>query len=352
MFAQTPPESICVIRLSAIGDTCHALAVIRAIQDTWPETAITWIIGKTEATLMADIPDIEFIIFDKSKGRNSYGDVRKQLAGRKFDIALCMHASLRANLLCRMISSPLRLGFDYARARDFQWLFTNQRIEAAPREHAMEAMMGFVRHIGIPQRELRWDIPLSAAHLDFAARYQSAGRPILLISPCSSLRSRNFRNWSAENYAAAANHARNKFGCEIILTGGKSELELEYGRTIAKLCDKNLHNLIGKTSLKELLALLSVSRVLICPDSGPAHMATAAGTPVIGLYATSNPDRTGPYLSRDLCVNMYPEAVGRFLGKKVEDLRWGQRVRDPRAMGLIRLASVNQRSDQVFSADS
>jgi heptosyltransferase I len=132
MFKQSPPESICVIRLSAIGDTCHALAVIRAIQDTWPETEITWIIGKTEASLMADIPDIEFIIFDKSKGWGAYVDVRNQLAGRKFSIALCMHASLRANLLCRLISTPNRLGFDYRRARDFQWLFTNQRIEATP----------------------------------------------------------------------------------------------------------------------------------------------------------------------------------------------------------------------------
>jgi len=352
MFNQSPPESICVIRLSAIGDTCHALAVIRAIQDTWPETRITWIIGKTEASLMADIPDVEFIIFDKSKGRGAYADVRQQLAGRDFEIALCMHASLRANLLCRLISTPVRLGFDYRRARDFQWLFTNQRIEGMPHEHAMEAMMGFARHIGIPQRELRWDIPLSPAHLEFAAGYQSAGRPILLISPCSSLRSRNYRNWSAENYAAAANHARSKFNCTVILTGGKSELELEYGRTISKLCDNSLVNLIGKTNLKELCALISASRVLICPDSGPAHIGTAVGTPVIGLYATSNPDRTGPYLSRHLSVNVYPEAVGRFLGKTVEDVRWGQRVRDPGAMGLIRLASVNQRMDQVLSTSS
>ena len=349
MFKQSPPESICVIRLSAIGDTCHALAVVRAIQDTWPETPITWIIGKTEASLMSDIPDIEFIIFDKSKGRYAYADVRNQLAGRKFDIALCMHASLRANLLCRLISTPIRLGFDYQRARDFQWLFTNQRIKAAPHEHAMDAMMGFARHIGIPQRELRWDIPLSVAHREFSAVYQSTGRPILLISPCSSARSRNFRNWSAENYAAAANYACNKFDCIVILTGGGSELELEYGCTISRLCDQSLVNLIGKTSLKELFALISISWALICPDSGPAHMATAAGTPVIGLYATSNPDRTGPYLSRDLSVNVYPEAVGRFLGKTVHDLRWGQRVRDPGAMGLIRLARVNQRIDQVFS---
>ena len=84
MFKQSPPDSICLIRLSAIGDTCHALAVIRAIQDAWPDTQITWIIGKTEAGLMADIPGIEFIIFDKSKGRAAYADVRKALNDRKF----------------------------------------------------------------------------------------------------------------------------------------------------------------------------------------------------------------------------------------------------------------------------
>jgi len=350
MFKQSPPERICVVRLSAIGDTCHALAVIRSIQDTWPETRLSWIIGKTEASLMSDIPAVEFIIFDKSKGARAYADVRRQLSGQEFDIALCMHASLRVNVLYPLIATPLRLGFDYRRAVDYQWLFTNRRIAARPHEHSMEAMMGFARHIGVPKRDLRWDIPLSPAHLDYAGQYASADRPLLSISPCSSLRSRNFRNWSVENYAAAANHARNKFNCTVVLTGGNSDLEQEYGRAINKLCGNQLVNLIGKTSLKQLFALLSASRLLICPDSGPAHMATAAGTPVIGLYATSNPARSGPYLSQDLTVNAYPDAAAAYLGKSVDALRWGQRVRDPRAMGLIRLASVTRRIDQVLSS--
>jgi heptosyltransferase I len=349
MFKQSPPESICVVRLSAIGDTCHALAVVRAIQDTWPETRVSWIIGKTEAALMADIPDVEFIIFDKSKGRAAYSDVRLQLRDRKFSVALCMHASMRANWLYRMLDTPLRIGFDYQRARDFQWLFTNRRIKAAPRQHALEAMLGFAQEIGVPERQLRWDIPLSKAHEAFADQYGAAGKPLLLISPCSSQRARNFRNWSAENYAAAANYAQQKYQCKIILTGGNSSLEREYGTTISDLCGPDLENLTGKTSLKQLLALMNVSAAVLCPDSGPAHMATAVGVPVIGLYATSNPDRSGPYLSRELTVNCYPDAVGRYLGKKVSQLRWGERVRDPGAMGLIRLASVTQRIDKVFS---
>ncbi|MEX2123731.1 MAG: glycosyltransferase family 9 protein [Woeseia sp.] len=348
MLQKSPPESICVIRLSAIGDTCHALAVVRAIQDAWPETRLTWIIGKTEAALMSDIPGIKFIIFDKSKGLRAYAEVRSQLMRERFDVALCLHASMRANLICRLAKTRIRLGFDVSRARDFQWLFTNRRIAATGRQHVQDAMLEFSRHIGVPRRELRWDIPLSSAHREFAAQYESADRPILVISPCSSERNRNFRNWSAENYAAAANHARKKFNCRIVLTGGSSATEIEYGNTIRKLCDPSLVNLIGKTSLKQLLAILDAAVALLCPDSGPAHMATTVRTPVIGLYATSNPERTGPYFSRELTVNAYPEALHKYLDKAADEVRWGQRVRDPHAMGLIRLARVNEKIDRVF----
>lgn len=350
MLQKSPPESICIIRLSAIDDTCHALAVVRAIQDAWPETRLTWIIGKTEAALMSDIPGIKFIIFDKSRGARAYSDVHSQLRGERFDIALCMHASMRANMLCRLLKSRVRLGFDFARACDLQWLVTNQRIDPTERQHVQDAVLEFARHIGVPRRELRWDIPLSSAHREFAAQYQSVQRPILVISPCSGNGSRDFGNWSAENYAAAANHARQKFNCRVILTGGTSETEAEYGNTIRRLCDPSLVNLIGKTSLKQLLAVLDIATALICPDSGPAHMATTVQTPVIGLYATSNPERTGPYFSREFTVNAYPEAVRKYLDRSPDELRWGERVRHPHAMGLIRLARVNEKIDLLFGA--
>lgn len=348
MLSQSPPASICIVRLSAIGDTCHALAAVRAIQDVWPETRITWIIGKTEASLLGDIPEIEFIIFDKSRGKDARVEIRKKLAARTFDVALCMHASMRTNLFARAIRSPIRLGYDFARARDFQWLFTNHRIPATRGQHVLDAMLEFVKAIGISGQKLRWDIPLSSAHRDFAAQYRHNGRPLMVISPCSSQRARNFRNWSAENYAAAAKYARNRFSCDIVLTGGNGALETQYGLTISRLCGQGVINLMGKTNLKQLLAMVAEADLLLCPDSGPAHMATAVGTPVVGLYATSNPERTGPYLNRDLIVNAYPEACQQFLDKSVDQLRWGQRIRNADAMGLIRLGKVTERIKQVF----
>jgi heptosyltransferase I len=349
MITQSPPESVCVVRLSAIGDTVHALAVVRALQDHWPETRITWIIGKTEASLLADIPGIEFIIFDKSAGLAAYRDVRTHLHGRSFDVALCMHASMRANRLYPLIRTPHRIGYDRARAKDFQWLFTNRRIPPRQHEHVLDAMMGFARLAGISPGTPRWDIPVSDRYREFAARFVTGNRPLLLISPCSSQRSRNFRNWDADNYAAAANYAVHKYNCRIVLTGGRSDVEQSYGRHIKRICGDSVDNLIGETSLKELQALIAAASGVLCPDSGPAHMATAAGTPVIGLYATSNPDRTGPYASRHLVVNAYPEAVSRYLGKSVAEVDWGERVRDPGAMALIRLAAVTEKIDAWFA---
>ena len=349
MFSQSEAPNICLIRLSAIGDTCHALAVVRNLADNWPDARITWVIGKTEASLLGDISGVEFIIFDKSKGGEAYRDFRRVMKDKKFDVALCMHASMRANRLCRLIPAPVRLGFDFKRARDFQWLFTNKRIPAASYEHALDAMMGFARFIGAKPTPLRWDIPLSEAERGFGTKH--CDQPTLVISPCSSQRNRNFRNWPADRFAEVAKYAQSNHGARIVLTGGNSDVERDYGRAISDQMGSAVSNLIGQTTLKQSLAVFAASDLLLCPDSGPAHMATAVGTPVVGLYATSNPLRTGPYISRQLIVNRYPDALQKFLGKTVDQVRWGQRVRSPKAMDLIQVADVVEKIDGVFGAN-
>ena len=335
-----------MLRLSAIGDTCHALAVIRRLQDNWPDTSVTWIIGKTEAGLMGDIPDIDFVVFDKSRGRAAYRDVRGALQGKTFDVALCMHASLRANLLVRSLPANIRIGFDRARARDFQWLFTNERIPAAHGEHAMEAMMAFATAVGAEERPLRWEIPLPKDDLAFAANYAKPDRPLVVISPCSSQRARNYRNWRVENFAAIIEHLETRHGATVVITGGPSQLEKEYGEKLA--AGSSATTLAGQSSLKQLAALIAAADLVICPDSGPAHMATALGTSVIGLYATSNPARTGPYLSQEFTINRYPDAIMKYIGKNVADVRWGQRVRHPHAMDLITVDDVVDSIDNFF----
>ncbi len=344
------PDALCLIRLSAIGDCCHTLPVVRTLQAAWPGTPITWIIGRTELGLLDGASGIEFITFDKRDPWASLKRIRRELSGRRFPLLLHMHASMRANLVSRVVRADVRLGFDRARARDHQWLFTNERIAAAPGQHVMDGLFGFAGHLGIRQRLMRWDFALSAGDRLVAAELASGSRPLCVISPCTSARFRNYRNWSVGNYIELIRHLLEVRGARVVLTGGPSEVERRYGADIEAAigASASLVNLIGRTQLKELFAIIEAADLLICPDSGPVHMATAAGTPVIGLYATSNPLRTGPYFSQDLVVNRYPEAVMREFGKPVAALRWGERVRDPGAMDLILVPDVIARLDLIL----
>lgn len=340
-----PPSDICVVRLSAIGDTCHALAVVRNLQDNWPDARLTWIIGRNEAALLGDVAGVDFIIFDKRQGRAAYRPVRTALEGRRFDVALCMHASLRVNLLYPRLPARRRLGFDRVRARDFQWLFTNERIGAADGEHALDAMLGFARHLGAEPRPVRWDIPLPDDARRFAERHADARA--VVVSPVSSQRFNNYRNWPLDRYRAVCEHLTGTHGRRVVVTGGGSPEERRYAEALAEL--PGVTSLVGKTGLKELVAVFERSAFVVCPDSGPVHMATAVGTPVVGLYATSNPRRTGPYRDRQWTVDRYPEAVARYLGKSPNELRWGQRVRNPEAMELITVDDVNSRIDALLA---
>ena len=249
-----------------------------------------------------------------------------------------------------MISARIRLGFDRSRARNGQWLFTNARIAAQPRQHVMDGLFGFAQALGVTDLTPRWDIPIPPQAEEFARRHIPEGRDMLIISPCSSNRLRNWRNWSAENYARVVDYAAERYGMGALITGGGSDLEREYGERIGSLARHTPVDLVGRTSLKQLLALLRRGRVLISPDSGPVHMATAVGTPVIGLYATSNPERTGPYYGRQWVVNRYPEAAREEFGRPVEQIRWGRRVRNPHAMQRISVGDVCRKLDDLLAS--
>ncbi|MCK5639993.1 MAG: glycosyltransferase family 9 protein [Gammaproteobacteria bacterium] len=345
----SPPKSICLLRLSAVGDISHTLPIVRTLQAHWPETRITWVIGKLEHSLVGDIPGIEFIIFDKSRRWHAFTDLRKNLKGRQFDVLLHMQMSIRASLASLLINADTRLGFDRQRAKDLQWVFTNARIKYQPRQHVIDSFFGFSEALGIKERLLRWDIPIPDAAKEYAEQQLSGEQATLVISPCSSM---SYRNWTAEGYARVADYAIENHGMRVVLTGGPSEIERQIGDEISHFMHKPALNLIGQTNLKQLLAILAKATAVLSPDAGPAHLATAVGTPVIGLYACTNPDRARPYLSAEYVVNKYPQAVEEKHGKVPANLPWGVRVRDAGTMGLIQINEVKEMLSSLIVMES
>lgn len=332
-----PVKSLCLLRLSALGDITHTLPIFYTLRKTWPNTKVTWVIGKLEYELVKGIKDVEFIIFDKKAGLKAYKDLRKQLKNRKFDVLLHMQMSLRASLISLLIKAKVKIGFDRQRAKDGQWLFTNKKIIAHSKQHVIDSFFGFTEALGIKEKYYDWTIPISDSDKLSVKKLIGDVSKYVIISPCSS---KDYRNWNTQGYAAVADYIKDQYNYDIVLTGGNSDIENHYATEISNFSNCNPINLIGKTNIKELLAIIENAAFMISPDSGPAHMATAMNTPVIGLYATTNPERARPYLSAEWTVSRYSDSVYKKHHKKVDDVPWGTRVRDEWAMNLITTEDV------------
>ena len=84
----SPPKSLCILRLSAVGDVCHALAVVQHIQRHWPQTKLTWIVGKTEMGLLSGIEGVELVPYDKKSGWKGVWNLWMFLKNNQFDVLL------------------------------------------------------------------------------------------------------------------------------------------------------------------------------------------------------------------------------------------------------------------------
>lgn len=334
--------SICILRLSALGDVSHVLPLINAIKKHHVDAEISWIIGKTEAQLLKAVPDIEFIVFDKQGGIAAIRQLRQALKGRQFDILLHLQVAARANLLSLLIKAPVRIGWDKPRWRDRHQWFIKQSIDSVAEQHQVDAFLEFAAALDIPTGHPQWNLPVAAADLAWAKQVLGDGPPILMISPCSS---HPLRNWQATRYAEVADYAISTLQMRVVLTGGPTALELKTGHEIEAAMHNQPQNLIGKDNINQSVALLQQAALVISPDSGPIHLASALGTPVIGLYAASPSRRSGPYTSLDLCVDKYTEAALKFKNSPPQELRWGQRIEFPGVMDLIKTQDVIAKLD-------
>jgi heptosyltransferase I len=328
----TIPHSLCLLRLSALGDVTHVVPLVRTLQRHWPQLHLHWVIDKGGFKLLEGLEGVTFHTYDKKSGLAGMRALRRELPGGRFDALLQMQVALRANLLSAFIPARRRIGYDRSRSKDLHGLVVNERIPDRPGIHVLDAMGSFCEPLGLKQTEVVWDLPVPAdAHAWAAAQWPADGRRTLVISPCSS---HERRNWYADRYAAVADHAASQ-GWRVALCGGRSELERQAADAISAATQADILDLVGKDTLKQLPALLARADLVMTPDSGPMHIANAMGSAVLGLHAASNPLRSGPYSTVRYCVDRYDDAARRYKGKPASELKWGTKIEHDGVMGLI-----------------
>ena len=337
-------NSIAIVRLSALGDVLMLVPLIRTLQTYFPEASLSWVISRPAYDLVEGMDGIEFIVIDKPNTIADYWAFYRRMRARTFDVLLAAQASLRANLLYPFIRAKHKIGYDDVRAKDGHGWFIDEAI-APGHDHTLDGFLKFATALGVTKQELRWDLPMAAEDIAWAEDHLPKGSgPLVMVNPAAS---KPERSWSVARYVRVIQSLRSRWGARVMLTGGPGIYDKTLGDAIASAVP--VTNLIGKTKPKQLLALLASADVVLCPDTGPSHMATAVATPVIALHAVTSADVSGPYLYRHLAIDKYPEAVETVLKKTKETNRWGTHAHGTDTMNLIHVDDVLARFEQFFS---
>jgi heptosyltransferase I len=295
-----------IVMMSAVGDAVHVLPVLTALKAHAPDARVTWVLQPGAASLVRGhwaVDDI--VVFDRAAGWRAYPAVRRELSTRPLDVVLALQVYFKAGIVTSFTRAPVKLGFDRARARDANWLFTPHRIQPREGQHVQDQYLEFLDTLGIPHGEPRWDLgpwPEERAwQRDFLAAFDRPIAPIVVAT------SKPEKDWMPERWAEVCDALWKDFGLQPVLVGGRSPRELAAEARIIERASVPVASALG-SGLRNLVGILDGAALVLSPDTGPMHMTVALNRPVVSLMGYTNPKRVGPYRRfHDLLIDAYGE---------------------------------------------
>jgi len=326
--------SILIILMGSLGDVVRGLCLVSHIKNNLPGSRVTWIAEPMCAELVGFHPRIDkVIIFNRSRNILGVWDLYKDLLREHFDITIDLQRHFKSGFFSLLSRAKRRIGFNRRNTKEFNWIFNNEYIgytsDNLPKLHHY---LKFTKQLGLPE----------PAYLEFG--FSSLGErcvepdiiakisgPFIAVVMGSSWKS---KDWFFEGYYRLVKDILSSKKRRVVLLGDRSQAP-----SAAELCDKvgarDLINLVGKTSILELMAVLKAAAAGVGPDSGPGHLAAAVGTPYVTLFGPTSPRRAAPYQCEHLVVQSGASCVSCYK-KKCPDL-------DRLCMRLISVESVQEK---------
>lgn len=356
-----PPRTILVVMLSALGDAVMVLPVVSALRRTFPAARISWVLQQGPYELVRGHPAVDdLVLFHRGRrgtdpgalldGAEGLWDAVRELRGlarrgaeARFDLLLDLQVYFKAGLLTGLTPATVKLGFDAARARDLNTLFTTHRIPPHPAGsgHVQDQYFEFLRHLGVDPHPVEYGLTLTAEEERARAEYFGGlDRPACAVVLATS---DPRKNWTPEGYARVLAEMERSLGLRPLLVGGRSAEEERMAAAVLERLPRGhgVKDARGQ-DLRRLLWLLEGSALVLSPDTGPLHLARAVDTPVVGLYGITNPKRTGPYgRFTELVVDGYARSPGEAYPT--------ERKRRPGGMGRVTPEKVMEKIELALS---
>jgi lipopolysaccharide heptosyltransferase I len=290
----TDPTNILIIKPSAIGDVVHTLPVLARLKRRWPAAQVSWLVTPACAGLLEGHPLLaEVILFDRKRFGNAWRHPKlamelrgftRSLRERKFDMVIDLQGLFRSGWLAKKTGAPVRVGF--ANARELAWMFYTHRVPIDTMEqHAISRYLKLARFIGCDDGPVEFPFATTDVDRSYARALIGDVQQYAVLMPGTNWAT---KRWPVEKFASLVAPLKQRFGLESILAGG----------TDAAAMAKDLPgviNLAGRTTLKQLTALLEGAALVVANDSGPMHIAAALNRPLVTPFGPTNPIRTGPF---------------------------------------------------------
>ncbi len=310
------PRRVCWIKPSALGDVTNAFPTLAALRDLWPSAHFSWVINQNLRGLVDGHPLIDEIIpFDRqgirptAKGLIDAGRFLRTLRTRRFDLTIDLQGLLRSGLMTAATGAPVRVGL--ADAREGATRFYTHRVPMTE-QHAVDRLLTVARAFGADTSHPRFVAAMTEEDRHWAKTVLAdCSFPRLILNVGARWVT---KRWPPEHFAAIARRAVEEFGASLIAVGAPEDRPL-VDALRASLHPRPVLDLCGATTLPRLAALAANCDLVLSNDTGPLHLATAAGARVVGVYTCTSPDLNGPYGPRAAAVRSRVWCAGSYLQK-------------------------------------
>jgi lipopolysaccharide heptosyltransferase I len=292
------PHRICIIKPSSLGDIAHSLPILPILRGLFPLSHITWVVNHAFRELLACHPDVDRVIsFERGgsgvtrRGVASTVWLCRRLLDERYDLTIDLQGLLRSGLMTAATRARVKVGMADAR-EGAGWFYTHAVAASRKELHAVDRILRIAAELGDDDARPSFTVPVGADDVRWAeAALAALPRPRLVLNPGARWRT---KRWPPGHFAELARRAVAEFGAGIVVVGSSADAPL--ARELQRhLRPAGLMNLTGRTTLLQLAALARLADLFVSNDTGPLHLAAAAGAGVVGIYTCTDPDLTGPY---------------------------------------------------------
>jgi heptosyltransferase-1 len=339
--------TILIVRLGALGDVVHAVPAAAALRKAFPAAVIDWLVDAKHRDLVALVTAVDRAIPLEARTPAGWTAAVRALRRSAYDVAIDLQGLMKSAVLARASGASRVVGFSIWHLREKTARPFYSDVHAAEGGHVIHKNLRLLRAIGVEDEEIRFplaDLPSRA--LDQLRERIPPGRGFALINAGAAWPN---KRWPPERFGELASFVREACALTPVVVWGPGEERLA-DEVIAAA--SNAAIAAPATGVADLVALARASALLVSGDTGPLHIATAVGAPVVGLFGPTDPDRNGPYSADDVVVSRY-ETCGCHYDRRCREASWclGQVTVAEVCAAVQRRLQTSSRGSRVEAAD-